>query len=195
MSTFVNGLIGMRCLTVSLLILAWLGGCAPPAKREALVQEVLKVDPEFASVLDKHRELQNRIETFQRELALKRSTIERSITQLRKDLAAAMSSVKQKTAEAKKRIEPDRARLELSLSMASDELQAKRLQRSTLGRSIATRRKALARPNSAWTAPERTRQEAQIDEMLRDAKRLDQELAALKEHLRLLKIKLPLIKL
>ena len=185
----------MKQVVISLLLLTWPGGCAPPANREQLTQEVLKADPDFATVLEKHRELQNRIETYQRELALKRSTIERSIAQLRKDLAAAMSSVRQKTAEAKKRIEPDRARLELALSMASEELQSKRLQRSTLGRSLATRRKALNRQDSAWTAPERARQEAQIDEMLRDATRLDQELAALKEHIRLLKIKLLLIKL
>ena len=184
----------MRYLTVSLLLLTWLAGCAPPAKRETLVQEVLKADPDFGQVLDKHRELQNRIETYQRELALKRSTIERSIAQLRKDLTATVSNVMQKTAETKKRMDPDRARLELALSVASEELQAKRLQRATLGRSLATRRKALNRPDSAWTAQERARQEAQIDEMLRDAKRLDQELAALKAHVRLLKIKLLLIK-
>ena len=184
----------MRHLTLLLLCIG-LAGCAPPAKREDLVQEVLKADPDFAPVLDKQRELKNRIETYQRELALKRSAIERSIAQLRKDLATAVSNVRQKTAEAKKRMEPDRARLELALSTASEELQAKRLQRATLGRSIANRRKALNRPDSAWTAQERRQQEAQIEEMLRDARRLDQELAALQAHIRLLKIKLLLIKL
>ena len=185
----------MRALTVSLLLLTWLAGCAPPPKREELIQGVLKTDPDFAQVLDKYRELQNRIETYQRELALKRSTIARSIALLRKDLATAVSNVRQKTAEARKRMEPDRARLELALSAASEELQAKRLQRATLGRSIANRRKTLNRPDSAWTAQERRQQEAQIGEMLRDTTRLDQELAALKAHIRLLKIKLLLIAL
>ncbi len=48
-------------------------GCGPPASREELTKQVLKVDSEFTSVLDKHRELSNRIETYERELALKRS--------------------------------------------------------------------------------------------------------------------------
>ena len=182
-------------LAVGAPLLAWVIGCAPPAKREALVQEVLKSDPEFAQVLEKQQELLSRIQTYERELALKRSTIERNIAQLRKDLAAAVSSVRQKTAEVKKRMEPDCARLDLALSAASEELQAKRLQRATLGRSVAKRRKLLKSPETAWTPQERAAQQTQIDEMLQDAKRLDQEMGSLKAHIRLLKIKLLLIKL
>ena len=174
--------------------LAGLSGCAPPAKRDELVKEVLTADPEFAQVLDKHRELANRIDTHQRELALKRSEIERKIAQLRKDLTAAVISVKQKTDDVKKRMEPDRVRLQLALSMASEQLQATRLQRSSLGRSVSKLRKALQGIDSGWTAQERARREAQMNEMLADAKRLDQEMASLKAHVRLLKIKLLLIK-
>ena len=188
---------GARSFAVMAVGLAcvWFVGCAPPVKREQLIQEVLKADPAFAQVLDKHREIQNRIETYERELALKRSTVEHTIAQLRKDLAAAVSNVRQKTAEAKKRMEPDRARLDLALSMAGEELQAKRVQRASLARSIAHIQKSLKDPQSGWSEQERARQEAQIREMLADAHRLDQEMVSMKEHLRLLKIKLLLIKL
>ena len=184
----------MKYLTASLLLLTWVAGCAP-ASREELTKEVLKRDPDFAAVLEKHRELSNRVETYQRELALKRATIEQSVAQLRKELAAAAAGARTKTAAVKQQMEPDRQRLELALSMASEELRAKRVQRSGLGRSIARLRKALSGEGTAWSADERARQETQIQEMLHDAKRLDQEMAALTAHLRLLKIKLVLIKL
>ena len=187
------GLSLMRRLIVILLVLGT-ASCAP-ANREELTKEVLKMDPEFSAVLEKHRELTSRIETYERELALKRSTIEKSIAQLRKDLAAAAASTSAKTAEVKKRMEPDRQRLTLALSMSSEELRAKRIQRASLGRSIAQLRKALNNKDATWTEQERARQQGQIDEMLQDAARLDKEMDGLKQNARLLKIKLLLIKL
>lgn len=165
-------------------------GCAP-ANREDLTKEVLRADPEFASVLEKHRQLTSRIETYQRELALKRSTVERNIEQLRKDLVAAVAGVRAKTADVKKKMDPDRQRLEGELTQAVQELREQQTQRASLGRQIARQRKALK--NAA--APESARQEAQLNEMLADAKRLDHEMAVIKAHIRLLKIKLLLIKL
>jgi len=179
---------------VVVLLAVGAASCAP-AKRDDLVKEVLKADPEFSSVLEKHRELNSRIETANRELELKRTTIERNIAQLRKDLAAAAASARAKMAEIKKRIEPDQQRLTMALSLSSDELRAKRIQRASLGRSIAQLRKSLNRQDSPGTPEERTRQQAQLDEMLKDAARLDGEMTGLKQHVRLLKIKLLLIKL
>ena len=183
----------MRYLCL-IVLLVWGASCAP-ANREELVKDVLKVDPEFSSVLDKHQELKSRIDTYERELALKRSTTERTIAQMRKDLAAAVANVRAKTVDVKRKVEPDRQRLELALSMASGELHTTQVQRSSLGRSITTLRKSLASKDAMWTAQERARQQAQLDEMLRDAARLDQEMTAIKQHVRLLKIKLLLIKL
>jgi hypothetical protein len=171
-----------------------MGGCAPKSL-EQLAKEVLKADPKFASVLDKHREVASRIDTYERELALKRSTVEQSIEQLRKDLASAISAVKVKVAEAEKRLDPERERLTLDLEMAQEELRAKRSQRSSLGRSIAKLKKAVKSAADVWTADERSRQEAQVRDMLRDASRLDQEMATLKKHITLLKRKLLLLEL
>ena len=187
---------GLRFMRVLPLLLAflWASGCAP-ANREELVKEVLKTDPEFSSVLDKHQQLASRIETLQKELELKRTTIQQSIKQLQKELATAAEHVKLKTADVKKRMEPDRQRLGLALSMAVNELREKREQRAQLGRSLAELKKASKNPHAEWTEKERTHHERQMDEMLQDAKRFDQEMAQLKEHLRLLKIKLLLIKL
>ena len=179
-------------LAAALLLAA---GCAPPSNREQLTQEVLKADPAFAQVLDQHRELANRIQTFNQELALKRKTVDESIAQLRRDLISATATVRVKTDELKKKIEPDRQRLQLSLSLAGEELRAKQVQRASLGRSMARLRKALKQSGATWGEDELKRRQAQIDEMTAEAKRLDQEMASLKEHLRLLKIKLLLIKL
>lgn len=178
----------MRFLTVCLLLLTWLVGCAP-VNRDELVKQVLKADPEFGAVLEKHRELTNRVETFKRELALKRTNIERSMQQLRRELAAATANVQAKTADAKKRMEPDRKRLEQALASTSGELQAKRQQRAALGRELAQKRKS-SEPGASSGSDD-----PQLHELLRDVARLDAEMTALKEHARLLKIKLLLIKL
>ena len=176
------------------MVFAWTAGCAP-ANRDQLTKEALQADPAFTTVIEKHRELQNRIETYERELSLKRSSVEQAILQLKKDLAATASGVRHKVAETKKRMQPDQQRLQLALSMADEELRATRAQRANLGRSVATLRKAAKSQGAEWTAEERARQEAQVSELLRDAERIDHEMAAIKQHARLLKIKLWLIKL
>ena len=178
----------------SLFLGLTLSGCAPTS-REELTKEVLREDPSFAQVLDWHRELTNRIDTYQRELALKRKTVDENIAQLRRELAASSATVKNKTDELKKRLQPEREKLEVDLSLAGEELRAKQTQRASLGRSIVEIRKSLKSQSAVLSAEERDRQEAQMDEMIGDAERLDQEMDAIKAHLRLLKIKLLLIKL
>ena len=184
----------MRRLTGFLLTLGLLAGCAP-ANREQLVNEVLKADPEFSNLLEKYEHLTSRIKEHERRLALKRSTIERSIEELRRELASATTSTRKEIAAVKVQIQPDRERLQLALTMAGNELQQARQQRAILSRQITELRKAANKPSANWTAQERAQQEAKIAETLRDAKRLDQEMKGLKEHVRLLKIKLLLIKL
>ncbi len=174
----------------ALLLAGAMAGCAP-ANRDDLTKEVLRADPEFVSVLEKHKQLASRIETYQRELALKRSTVERNIAQLRKDLVSTVSSVRVKTADVKKKMEPDQKRLEGELTQAVTELREKQSQRASLGRQIAQHRKTL----KTSLASDHLRQEAQLAEMLGDATRLDLELTTIKEHIRLLKVKLLLIKL
>jgi hypothetical protein len=174
------------------------GGCGPPAReaerRERLVGEVLGEDPEFAWVLERHRTIANRMETYERELALKRTTVEQGIAQLRKEFEAATEQVRKKIDETKQRLKPDRATLQMALSQAQTELRAKQLQRAHLGRSLATLRKQReGGPRS--NESERGGPDAQMQELLADGRRLDQEMAALRAHLRLLKLKLELIRL
>jgi len=168
--------------------------CAP-ANRAQLAKEAVSQDPEFAAVLEKHRQLISRIQTFEKELALKRSTVEKTIGQLRKDLAAGASNVRLKTAETKKRMDPDRQRLDLALSMAGEQLRATRQQRAKVGRQIAQLKKAAKGAQGTWSRDDMARHEEKIQDMLQDAQRLDHEMAALKEHTRLVKLKLLLIKL
>ena len=184
----------MRWILIGLLVCG-AAGCGRPANREELAKQVLKADPSFAPVLDRHRELANKIDTYERELSLKRSTVQRTIDQLRKDLAAATANVRAKVVETKRRMAPEQERLQLALSMADEELRTKRVQRASLGRSISQMKKAIKSAGTAWSAQELDRQQAQMDEMLADAARLDQEMATIKAHVRLLKIKLLLVKL
>ena len=182
---------GLAAAFVAGIVLA---GCAP-ANRDELAKEVLAADPSFAAVLERRRELANRIDTYERELALKRSTVDQTVNQLREDLAASTKAVRAKTQETRAKLEPDRRRLTQALAGAGEALKAKQLERAAIGRSISQLRKSLENSNVAWTDEERTRQAASVDEMVRDADRVDYELDALKAHMRLLKIKLLLVKL
>ena len=92
-------------------------------------------------------------------------------------------------------IDPDRKRVELAYAMAAEELRAKRNQRASIGRSISRLRKALKQQQAPWTTEERSHHETELEDLLRETKRLDQEIAALNEHLRLLKIKQVLLRL
>lgn len=184
---------GAGCAFLAGLLL--LAGCGAPAGRDQLIKEVLKTDPAFADVLEKHEQVGSRIKTHEQELALKRQKIESTITQMRADLTAAVKSARTKTGAEKAKMAPDRARITHALGLASEELRAKRTQRASLGRAISQVRKALKSADAGWSEQERQRQQAQLDEMLRDTGRLDQEMTGLRNHLRLLKVKLLLIKL
>jgi alpha-D-ribose 1-methylphosphonate 5-triphosphate synthase subunit PhnG len=76
-----------------------------------------------------------------------------------------------------------------------EELRRKRDQRASLGRQIVQLRKSLKGSQVNWTERERSRQQADLDALLQDAARLDREMAILKQHIRLHKVKLLLIKL
>ena len=173
----------MRRLIGLFIALLWLAGCAP-IDRQKLTQEVIAKDPEFGAVLEKHRELSSRIQTYDRELSVRRSEVEKKITQLRKDLVEAAASVRMKTNEAKKRMEPDRLRLQQALTQAGNELKIKQEQRSTLGKQIAMLKK------SPGQSPD-----GNLAQLLKQAEQFDQDLAEVKERTRLYKIKLLLIKL
>ncbi len=179
---------------ILILLLCATAGCAK-VNREQLQREVLEADPEFSGVLDKRQELANRIQTYERELALKRSAIERNITQLRKELADASENVKVKTVEIRRRMDPDRERISLALSLANDKLRAAQTQRASVSRSAAQLRKALKGSNQAWSGNERDAKQADLKELEREFARLDHELQALKRHVRLLRAKLLLLKL
>ena len=170
-------------------------GCGPPPNQEQLRSEVLKADPGFADVLKKRDELAGRIGLLERELALKKNQMDRQIEQLHKEFATARQQVAQKTQQTKALLMSDQQRVELALSMAAEELKAKRGQRASLGRSISRLRKALHQEGMQWTDVERTRMDTELAELLNETKRLDQELSSLHTHLHLLTIKRSLLRL
>ncbi len=177
-----------------ILVLCFAAGCSR-ASRDDLAREVLAVDPAFAQVLEKHQELSSRVETFEQELALKRQTVKGRIDQLREELNLTAAKVREKVTQTEQLLAPDRERLTLALSMASEQLRAKQAQRASIGRSIAKLKKSLKVGTEALGRSDLEARERQLADMTRDAQRLDQELAGLKEHVRLLKVKLLLIRL
>ena len=183
-----------RSVVLIVSLAAALAGCER-TDRDALVSEAVGADPSFETVLEKHRELTNRIETYGRELELKRTTVEQTIAQMRQDLATSAESVRSRIADTKQKLEPERKQLLHALSSAGDDLKVKRAQRATVGRAISQLKKSLQSSSQAWSETERASQQAQLEEMLSDAERLDHEMDGIKAHVRLLKIKLLLLKI
>ena len=171
------------------------GGCGPPANPEQLREEILKADPSFSDVLQKRDEQANRIKLLEREYDLKRTQADEQIEKLRKELKDARVQVDQKIQRGKALLKPDIDRVELAIVMATEERQAKRNQRASLGRSINQRRKALKQEHPPFSEADRGRMEREARELVEETQRIDHEIAALNEHLRLLKIKRILLRL
>lgn len=175
-------------LHTSYFILLFCAGCGPSPDSKELRQKVLKADPAFAKTLEQRDEVSAKMALLNRELALKKSQIERQIRQLRDELAHVTAQVKQKTAQTKALLTPEQARVDLAVSMAAEELKAKRNQRASLGRSISRLRKAL-NEHPQWSADERARMDRELGELTRETQRLDRELDTLTAHLDFLKDK------
>ncbi len=178
---------------VCLMLLA-VAGCAP-RDRAQLATQVLEADPAFRVVLDRRDDYASRLETAERELALKRATIQRNIRKMREELLESERAVRRKKEQLRSLIEPDRRALEMDLDSALAELRAKGAHRASVGRAMSKLRKAVKEVGEVWSESERARQDDQLQDMVHDAQRLDKELAALKEHSRLLKLKLALVAL
>ena len=164
-------------------------GCGPPTSPKVLRDAILAADPDFKASLMKRDEIAGRISVFKRELDLKRQETEGRIAKMRQDLKAATDRVNQKIEREKGLLDPDVKNLEFASGMASEELRAKRQQRASLGRSISQLRKALKQSGPQWSAQERAQRDRELSELLAEAARVDQELAALGAHIRLLKMK------
>ena len=176
----------MRTWDILLTVAVALGsGCGPPANSHTLREDVLKVDPSFSEALEKRDEQANRIALLEREFDLKRTQAEQRIVQLRKEVRDARAQVEQKVRKAKALLKPGIDRLQLALSMANDERHAKQVHRASLGRSISRLKKALKEGEEG----NRAAVGRDLNDLLQEAQRLDREIQALNEHIRLLKIK------
>ena len=185
-------MISTVCLSIFLLGLSGISGCLPkPVSREQLSKEVLQQDPSFAPTIEKYRSLVSRIDTYERELAVKRSAVEQNIDRLRGELQKSTQTVKRRIDETKKLMAPERQELITSLSLAEEQLRATRAQRMSVGRRMVQLRKALKGPTRS--ADEKARYQTQFNDALTEAQRLDQEAIVIKDHIRLLKIKVRLV--
>lgn len=170
-------------------------GCAFFVDEEEIRKEILEADPSFGGVLERRDTYAGQMETAQRELALKRATVQRAIEKLREDLAKSQRKVQGRKERYSALMEPENRKLEFAVSMAKEELRGKRIQRSSIGRSMTRLKKSLEESDATWSPQEREHQQVKLEEMLRDAGRLDQEMGTLNEHVRLLKLKLRLLKI
>ena len=181
---------------ICVVALGWsLAVCGAPPNAQKLRDEVLRADPRFADVLEKRDEQANRIVLLEREFDLKKTQAQQQIKQLRDGLDEARRQVDQKIQKSKALLKPDLERLELAVSMAGNELRAKRSQRASLGGNISRLKKSLKGGQVQWSESEGASMARDLNELLEEAKRLDGEIAALNEHIRLLKIKRLLLRL
>lgn len=185
----------LRFLALLAALLAAQGsGCLPkPVNREELAKQVAKQDPSFSSVLEKYRTLKNRISTYERELAVKKGTIEGGIERLRGELQAATQAVKKKAAETKRLMDPERQHITVSLALAEEQLKTTQHQRMSVGRRMVQLRKAIKVPAKGTAVEAIATYQAQLNDAVTEAQRLDREIALIKDHVRLLKIKARLI--
>ena len=103
-----------------------------PGRQEQLRKDVLAADPSFAQVLEKRDELANLVALMKQELELKRTQIERQITQLRQELSGATAQVNEKIRSTKFKVlayaeylTGERERLDRALATAEQELREK----------------------------------------------------------------------
>ena len=170
-------------------------GCQrQPVDLKALRHDVLKTDPAFAAALNKHDELASRIEVLERELDLKRTQVEDQIARLRAELREATEDTTRRTKEIKSQLDPEVERLELALTTARDELKDRQRQRANLGRVISSLRKSI-KGGTQPAGKERAQLDQELGEHLREMERLDQELAAMNQHIALLENKRRLLRL
>ena len=170
-------------------------GCSNASNDKATRIEVIKADPSFAKLIEKRDDLASKVSQLQRELSLKQTQIEKQIDQLKQDLREARSQVNSKIQQTKALLDPERQNLELSLSLAENELKSKRAQRAALSRSIERLKKAIKESASLWSKDQKEKTQADLNDFIHEAKRLDVELSSLKAHDKLLKQKLALLKL
>lgn len=188
----------MNIKRLACYLAGWLmvcSGCGPPANSQRLREEILGVDPAFSEVLEKRDEQANRIKLLEREYDLKRTQVEQQIVQLRNDLRASRKQVNEKITRIRGLLKPNIERVELARSVANEERRAKRAQRATLGRSLSHLRKSLKQSQVPLDPAQRSRLSQEEAELLSEIQRLDHELAALDEHLRILQIKQLLLRL
>jgi hypothetical protein len=177
------------------LLLGGMAGCERPINAAAIRDEVLKADPRFSDALQKRDELASKIALFEQELALKQSQVEGQIRVLRKELSQTRATVNEQIRKTKAVIRPFWERVDLDLSLASQELKLKRNQRASVGGRISAIRKSLKRAQPAWTPEERAKMDRDLEELLYETGRLDAEITTLTQHARLLKLKRLLLRL
>ncbi|MBI3323943.1 MAG: hypothetical protein HYZ92_01525 [Candidatus Omnitrophica bacterium] len=170
-------------------------GCGPAVSREQIQKEVLAADPAFLQTLQRRDELAAKIDLMERELALKEGQIDQQIAALRKEREQTHASVTEKIDKTRSVIKPFWERLDLDLSLAAEEQKSKRGQRAAVGHRISALRKALKGKQPAWTDEERARMDHDLTELAQETTRLDAEIAAIGQHLRLLKLKRLLLRL
>ncbi len=161
---------------------------------QAIRREVLAADPEFGEHLERRDELANRVQVLQRELSVKQSQVDRQISQLRDGLRHTTDEVNHNVQSLRGQMSPVTARIDAEMSRGGEELKALRLQRATVGRTMSQLRKSLKAP-AELTETERVRMDRELGEILEETNRLDLEIAAVNQHIRLLRNKRLLLRI
>ncbi len=172
-----------------------LHGCdRRPMNTEAMRAQVLRADPEFATVLERRDELSSRIKVLENELALRRGQVERQIAQLRQGLRETTDHVNHSIDGIKALLNPALENIDRELAEANTELKLHRDERSSLGRSVSSLRKSIKQHATQWTPPERAQKDDELVQLLAEIQRLDHEISGIDAHLRIVRMKRQLLR-
>jgi chromosome segregation ATPase len=158
-------------------------------------QEVLDSDPSFAAVIDIKKEIDNSIALINSETGLKSNDIESKILTLKRELRALREDSAKKIKSLNSRLDPYRAEISQCIAELSTELKLKQSSLSAVNNMIAELNRLSSRSDfqDASEAGDAVRLREKIAHQNQQADILNQDIAVLREKIRLLRLKKKLI--
>lgn len=163
--------------------------------RSADVEQIIRQDPAFKEIFQKKLDLDAQITTISNELYAYREEIESKISQLKKDYVSRKADADSKLRDLKSRLNPEREELRRRLSAKAGELKIKSQELSSIKARLATLRKMLTSKDAITLKDEaRHEWEEELRRLELKEEPVREEIASLRDSLRLLKSELSLLK-
>jgi chromosome segregation ATPase len=182
-----------------LLILAVLiYGCQYPFElrpESEIIQEVIEQDPSFKEALDKKSELDEKISALSEELNLKAVNVKSKIGSLKREFRDYKQDISSRIESVNSQLDPQRSSISQKITELSSELNLKQSSLSATNRMIADLKKLIQqRASPDADAEDVSRLQDRIDSQVHQAELLKQDIACLRDKIRLERLKLRLLR-